>query len=137
RRLITIAGKCREQYETRDLPPILADYPIPVALQMRTSYWPRRPMQFLFGLEGVKVKSYHPPLVAFDSNETMELLLSLPKLKTASAIVRSARLYASAMERIGSQLETSYQLFISAAETLAGAVLEDWEPEIEAKIASR
>jgi hypothetical protein len=41
------------------------------------------------------------------------------------------------MERIESQPESCYQLFISAVETMAGAVLEDWEPDMDGKIASK
>ncbi len=137
RRLITVSGKLREKYDSPHVPAILADYPIPVALQMRVSHWPKRPMHFLYGLDGIKVKSYHPPMVAFDSNQLMQILLTLPKLKMASAVIRSARLYASAMERIEAQPDICYQLFISAAETMADAVLEEWEPDNNVKIASK
>src|SRR5262245_7588922 len=67
RRLVTVSAKVREQYECANVPPILADYPIPVMTTVRMSYWKKRPLEFLYGLEGVKVKSYHPPYVPFDS----------------------------------------------------------------------
>jgi hypothetical protein len=131
RRLVTVSAKLREQYDTKDVTPILADCPIPVVTNMKMSYWTKRP------LEGVKAKGYHPPHVPFDSAEVIHTLLTLPKLKVASAVVRAARLYASAMERIESQPEICYQLFISAAETMAGAVFEEWEPDTEKKIESK
>lgn len=89
------------------------------------------------GRPRISVKSYHPPPQPFDSHEIMQVLLTFPKLKTGEAVVRAARLYASAMERIESQPETCYQQFISAAQAMAGATLEDWEPEREEKIRSR
>jgi hypothetical protein len=137
RRLVTVSAKIREQYECADVPPILADYPIPAVTTMRMSNWNERPLEFLYGLKDVKVKSYHPPHLPFDSAGIMQTLLTLPKLNVASAIVRAARLYATAMERIESQPEACYQLFISAVETMAGAVLEDWEPDSVGKIASK
>ena len=41
------------------------------------------------------------------------------------------------MELIESQAEICYQLFISAVETMAGAVLEGWEPDTKTKLASK
>ncbi len=137
RRLVTVAFQSREQYRTECLPPCLAEFPIPAALRVKLSYWTGRPLSFLYGLDGFRVRSYHPPHVAFDSGRLIRILLALPKLKASSEIVRAARLYASAMERIETQPDTSYQLLISAAETMAGAVLEGWEPCDEDKIASK
>jgi hypothetical protein len=137
RRLVTVSAKVREQYDSSDGSSILTDYPIPAVTTMRMSHWKKRPLEFLYGLEGVKVKSYHPPHLPFDSAEIIQTLLTLPKLKVASAVIRAARLYASAMERIESQPDICYQLLISAAETMAGAVLEDWEPDKGGKIASK
>jgi hypothetical protein len=137
RRLVTVSVKVREQYDATDIPPILADYPIPAALRTKLSYWTQRPFEFLYRKEGVKVKSYHPPIVPFDSAQIIKTLLALPKLSAASAIVRASRLYASAMEQMESQADICYQLFISAAETMAGAVLDGWEPDRESKLASK
>jgi len=137
RRLVTVSAKVREQHHSTHVPPILADYPIPAVTTVKMSYWNKRPLEFLYGFDGVKVKSHHPPHLPFDSDELMQTLPALPKLKVASAVVRAARLYASAMERIESQPEICYQLFISAAETMAGAVLQDWEPDTARKIESK
>ena len=137
RRLITVAGKVREQYSSRHVTPILADYPGPIATTLRSSYWKEHPLDFVSGRTSVYVHSYHPPNVPFGSADIMQTLLALPKLDVAPAIVRAARLYASAMEHIESQVETSYQLLISAVETIAGAALEGWQPDTEAKIASK
>lgn len=137
RRLVTVAVKAREQYHDPRIPPILADCPIAAATTARLSYWARRPMHFLYGLEGVQVQSYHPPPQPFDSGGIIGILLALPKSPIAPAILRAARLYALAMELIESQAETCYQLFISAVETMAGAVLEGWEPDTESKVAAK
>jgi hypothetical protein len=137
RRLITVSAKVREEHVCMGVPPVLADFPIPAVTTMRMSYWKERPLSVRYGLDGVSVKSYHPPPQPFNSSEIMHVLLTLPKLKAAEAIVRAARLYASAMERIESQPETCYQQFISAAETIAGAALEDWVPERDVRVRSR
>jgi hypothetical protein len=73
----------------------------------------------------------------FDSSWLMNLFLALPKLPGASAIVRAARLYASAMEQIESLPEVSYQLFISAVETIAGEALEKWVPDNASMLTSK
>jgi hypothetical protein len=137
RRLITVSTKVREQYHSPHVPPILADYPIPAVTTVRLSHWKERPVDLLYGLEGVNVRCNQPPGVPFDSGSIIQTLLTLPKLKAAAAVVRAARLYASAMERVESQPEMCYQLFISAAETMAGAVLADWEPDREGQVASK
>jgi hypothetical protein len=46
-------------------------------------------------------------------------------------------LYALALNLIESQPEICYQLLISTVETMAGAVLDGWEPNTEATIASK
>ncbi len=137
RRLVTVSLKSREQFDSKQLPPCLADFPIPAALRVKLSYWTERPLSFLYGLEGVQVKSYRPPSVPLDSANLTETLLALPKMRAAPAIIRAARLYASAMEHIETQPDSCYQLLVSAAETMAGAVLEGWEPCDEDKIASK
>jgi hypothetical protein len=134
RRLVTVAGKVREQYECDNVPAMLADFPIPVATMLRRSHWKPRPIKIGYSLDGVTTKSYAPPIRAFDSGMLMNVLLALPKMKTAFAIIRAARLYASAMEQIESQYQVSYQLLISAVEALAGTVLEDWQPDEKEKI---
>ena len=136
RRLVTVSAKVREQYDESQVLKILADCPIPVVTNVNMSYWKERPLGFIYGREGVEVKSYHPPNLPFPS-DLGQTLLALAKLKTGPAIVRASRLYASAMERIESQLETSYQLLISAAETMAGAVIEDFDPGREVKLGSK
>ena len=137
RRLVTVATKVREEYDTTAVPPILANFPVPAVLRMKKSFWKPRPVAVSYSLDGTEYKSYHPPHVAFDSSHAMHVLSLLPKLKEASAIVRAARLYASAMERVESEPDIPYQLLISAVETLAGAVLQGWEPGTDQKIASK
>lgn len=137
RRLVTVSAKVREQYHDSKIPAILADYPIPAVTTVKVSYWTPRPIHFLYSLDGVQARSYHPNPQAFNPIEIGEILLALPQLNVASAVIRAARLYALAMELIESQPEICYQLFISAAETMARVALEGWEPDTEGKIASQ
>lgn len=91
----------------------------------KVSYWTPRPTDLIYGLHGVQVRDYGPPDQPFKSDEIAETLLALPQLKeVAPAVIRAARLYALAMELIESQPDICYQLFISAVETMAGAVLD-------------
>jgi hypothetical protein len=103
---------------------------------VKQSYWEKRPFEFLGGLN-VDKRATRLPYSPFDAGEIVRTLLTLPKLKHTTAVVRAARRYSSGMERSETQPETCYQLFISAAETMAGAALEAWEPETEVKIASK
>ncbi|MBN2022980.1 MAG: hypothetical protein JW809_09310 [Pirellulales bacterium] len=137
RRLVTVAVKVREQHQSPALSPILEDFPVPAATVTRVSYWKPRPMDLLYSLHGVRVRSYHPPPQPFDTTGIITMLLSLPKSPIARAVLRAARLYALAMELIESQVEICYQLFISAVETMAGAVLKDWEPDPQSKISAK
>jgi hypothetical protein len=138
RRLITVSVKMREQYAaSADIPPILADFPIPAVTAVRMSHWKQRPVDFLHGLDGVHVESNQPRIQPFDSSMIMRTLLALPKLTMATAIVRAARLYASAMERVESQPDTSYQFLISAVETVASAALEGWKPSEKEQVDSK
>jgi len=137
RRLVTVSAKVREQHPDSHTTPILTNYPIPVVTTVKQSFWKPRPLSFLYGLNDVKVKSYHPPNLPFEFSEIVSTLLSLPKLQCGQSVIRAARLYAAAMERIESQPETCYQLFISAAETIANEALKDWEPDPGQKVASK
>lgn len=137
RRLITVVAKVRELHDSTEVNPILADLPIAFALHARQGYWPQRPTRILYGPSDVDLKSYHPPPAPFDARQIAQTLRALPRLATAPDVVRAARLYASAMEVIETEHQTSYQLLISAAETMAGAVLKGWEPPSEEKIAAK
>jgi hypothetical protein len=135
RRLVTVSAKVRELHDPSDANPILADFPFPLALHAQQRYWPQRPARLLYGPSGAEVKSYHPPPVAFDARRISQTLRSLPRVAKAQDVVRAARLYALAMEAIETEHQRSYQLLISAAETMAGAVLKGWEPPREERIA--
>jgi hypothetical protein len=110
------------------------DYPIPVVTRTRNSHWAPRPIEFLYGLEGVRFKSYQPPIQPFDAKWVMTALKRLPDLAVAEALVRAARRYALAMELIEEQPEICYQLFISAVETMAQEVELGWKPEAQDKL---
>lgn len=137
RRLTTVAMKTREQYYSPEITPILADFPTAAATAARVRYWAARPVGFVYSLRGVQIRSYHPPPQAFDSTEIRAVLFALPRWRFAPAVLRAARLYALAMELIESQVEMSYQLFVSAVETLASAVLKDWSPDDQGKLVSK
>ncbi|MDX2039570.1 MAG: hypothetical protein SFX72_23225 [Isosphaeraceae bacterium] len=137
RRLVTVATKVREQHVGSSVPAILADFPVPAVTRTSRVYWRPRPIEVSYRYDGVHYRSCHPPNVPFDSSQVMHVLARLPKIKEAAAIIRAARLYASAMERIEDEPDIPYQLLISAVETLAGAALEGWEPDEVRKIASR
>jgi hypothetical protein len=58
-------------------------------------------------------------------------------LEYAESIVASARLYALALELVREQPELAYQLLISSVETIANAVLRDFEPDDDIKVRHR
>jgi hypothetical protein len=53
----------------------------------------------------------------------------LPHLPAAGPIVRACRLYKTALELIEDRPDITYQLLISATETMAGAVLSHYKPD--------
>ena len=141
RRLITVSVRVRQKFLTPDppgpfppSPSILLDYPCPVATITKITHWAVRPIEFCYGPTGVQVKSHQPPIQPFDSCWIMEVLAKLPALPVGEAVIRSARLYALAMELIEQQHEICYQLLISAVETMAREANLKWEPKTEDKL---
>jgi hypothetical protein len=91
RRLLTVSAKIRARHHNAaDIEPLLADYPVPAMTTAKISYWAPRPLNFLYSLSGVQVQSYHPHPQAFDRNEIGKILLALPQLKVAPAVIRAA-----------------------------------------------
>jgi hypothetical protein len=59
RRLVTVATKVREQYDTTTSPSILADFPVPALRRLRMAYWKPRPIVACYGYDGVQYKNYY------------------------------------------------------------------------------
>jgi hypothetical protein len=55
----------------------------------------------------------------------------------AAALLASARLFSSALDLMRFRPEVSFVLLVSSAETMANAVLEEWEPTAAEKTESR
>jgi hypothetical protein len=62
------------------------------------------------------------------------MLTGLPNASYAESIVASARLYALALELIREQPDLSYQLLISAVETIANEALNTLQPDDDEKV---
>jgi hypothetical protein len=102
---------------------------LPLVGQTRNSAWPRHPLGVLTTATGeVKVDDYNPPPLGVDPSELSRALLAVAQAEHAEAFVLATRLYSQAMESLGSDPETSYQLLISAVETLANAALANYKP---------
>jgi hypothetical protein len=132
RRLICVAAKTREQFSelsAAGAPDVLRDLPMPFVFSVSPPHWPSRPATLVFGPRGIDVKFHQPRPVGIDPEALKTLLLALPSSEYAQEFVQSCRLYAAAMEHIGTRPEMAYQFLISAVETLANMVLSDWEPE--------
>jgi len=134
RRLITVSGKCRERYSEPyhmglDFTPLL------VIKAFRRVYWPPLPFSILTSFESQEIRDNNPPPLAVDPARLTSLLLGLPRAEYSDAILASARLYALALELIREQPDLSYQLLISAVETLANGTLRSFQPTDEEKVA--
>src|SRR5208282_526998 len=135
RRLITVAAKSAERLANYPYPEF--DYvPMPLATSMRrVVYWPPHPAQVAISYDGrQEVHDYNPPPKPVDPVSLTELLLALPQLKHGETIVKSARLYALAMELIRERPDIGYQLLISAVETIANETLQGFQPPDDAKV---
>lgn len=136
RRLIMVSVRVRRQFQNPGppgpfppAPAILLDYPSPLVTTIKRTHWVERPIEFLYGLDGVQVKSHQPRARAFDYQWISNVLAKLSILPAAEAIMRAARLYTLAMEIVEQQHEICYQLLISAVETIAGEIDLKWKPE--------
>ncbi len=134
RRLITVSGKCRERYPEPYHTGL--DYtPLPITKVFRRVCWPPLPVSVLTSFQGQEVHDNNPPPLAVDPARLTTMLLGLPGTEHADTMLASARLYALALELIREQPDLSYQLLISAVETLANGTLRSFQPTDEEKVA--
>jgi hypothetical protein len=127
RRLITICAKVRELYPNQ--PEVVRDWPIDFVNSLKAISWKRHPAtSTLFPNGTIQVIDYNPPLKALSPKKLKRLFLALPDLPCAESIIRSARLYALALERIYQDTDIAYQLLISSVETIANAVRQSYTP---------
>jgi hypothetical protein len=133
RRLITVSGKSKERHAIHPYPEF-GYTPLPVVTSMRRIYWPPLPATVLTSLEKQEIHDNNPPPLPVDPTSLTALLTGLPSTQYAESIVASARLYALALELIREQPDLSYQLLISAVETIANEALRSFQPDDDEKV---
>ena len=135
RRLISVVGKVRERRAERDtaLGSYGWDAPVTVLNGAGFAVWRRCPISIITSHQGQRVEFHNVPPTEVDDEALKEVLLKLAVLPAAKPIVRACRLYKTALELIDDRPDITYQLLISATETMAGAVLSDYKPD-EAEI---
>jgi hypothetical protein len=156
RRLICVVGKIRERRLPNDasvepagpqtaaalalatVPDFLGSYgwdtPASVLKLSRFAVWRRRPITIITSYEGQRAEFHDPPPTGVDTSALREVLLKLPDLPGVEEIIHTGRLYKTALELIESRPDITYQLLISAIETMAGEALHDFEPDESAKL---
>ncbi len=139
RRLITVHSHVRTT-PTEPVPSAsgLQDYPQPIASVRPGVTWRRRPLGVLTTADGQQEldDSASAP-VAVDVNWLSSVLAALPSMDAANTIVACARLYSEGMQLIEERPEMAYQMFIAAAETLAGEALKAYSPTDDEKVRAK
>lgn len=139
RRLISPIGKIRERRFREH--PVLgsfgSDMPVPVVSISRVAVWNQRPVSIVTNRDGQQLIEYAPPPVGVNHDALKEFLLKLPDIQGATKIVSASRSYRTALEVIESRPDISYQLLISAVETLASVALPDFKPQESEQLATR
>jgi hypothetical protein len=133
RRLMTVSGKSQEEHADYQYPEF-GHVPFPVATSLRRIYWPPLPATVITSISSQEVHDNNPPPLSVDPQALTALLTALPSSQYAESIVASARLYALALELIRDQPDISYQLLISAVETLANEALNSFQPDDDEKV---
>lgn len=131
RRLVTVSAKIREmhpkQYEGEQ--EVFRDWPIGFVNSLKVNHWDRQPATVVYGPGGVnKIIDYNPKPKPISSRKLQKLFLSLPSSHYAESIVKSARLYTLALERIGQDVDIAYQLLIASIETIANDFYRRYAP---------
>ncbi len=136
RRLITVHSHVRTT-PTEPVPSAsgLQDFPQPIAVVRPGVTWRRRPLGVLTTVDGQREldDSASAP-VAVDVDWLSSRLVALPSMSAAKTIVACARLYSEGMQLIEERPEMAYQMFIAAAETLAGDALKEYSPTDDEKV---
>jgi len=132
RRPIAIASKVRErfavdQYRAAAGTSFASDRPEPLAGSPRlagvaapscgAAGW-RPPLASIGG----------PPPVAVDGEALLVALRAMERSKIGVSLLRAARLYAAAIDLIGTRPEIAYLLLVASAEAMAGEVFRGWRP---------
>jgi hypothetical protein len=132
RRLVTVSGKTKEEHAHYPYHEF-GHLPLPVTA-LRRVYWPSLPATVITSLKSQEIHDNNPPPLAVDPGMFTTMLTGLPKSPYAESIVASARLYALALEMIREQPDLSYQLLISAVETIANEALSGFQPDDDEKV---
>jgi hypothetical protein len=129
RRLISVVGKVRERRAEHDtaLGSYGWDAPVSVLNIAGFAVLRRRPISIITSQEGPRVESHNLTPTGVDDEALKEVLLKLPHLPEVEKIVYACRLYKTALELIESRPDITYQLLISATETMAG-LATDYKP---------
>jgi hypothetical protein len=139
RRLITVLSHVRTT-PTEPVPSAsgLQDFPLPIAGVRPGVTWRRRPLGVLTSHDGKQEldDSASAP-VAVDVNWLSSMLAALPSMSAAKTIVACACLYSEGMQLIEDRPEMAYQMFIAAAETLAGEALKEYSPTDDEKVKAK
>lgn len=135
RRLITVSGKSKEEHARYPYHQF-GHIPLPVTV-LRRVYWPSLPATVITSHDGQEIHDNNPPPLAVDPDRFTALLTGLPTAPYAESIVAAARLYSLALELIREQADLSYQLLISAVETIANEALSAFQPDENEKLAQR
>jgi hypothetical protein len=135
RRLVSVVGKVRERRAERDTAFGSYGWDAPVSVLNIAGFavWRRRPISIITSQEGQRVEFHNPPPTGVDDEALREVLLTLSHLPAVAQIVRACRLYKTALELIEGRPDITYQLLVSATETMAGVALPDYKPD-EAEI---
>jgi len=130
---MTVSGKSQEEHADYRYPEF-GHVPFPVAISLRRIYWPPLPATVITSISSEEVHDNNPPPLSVDPQALTALLTALPSSQYAESIVASARLYALALELIRDQPHISYQVLISAVETLANEALNSFQPDDDEKV---
>jgi hypothetical protein len=86
-------------------------------------------MGVVTGAQGViSIDDYNPPPLGVDSKRLSKQLSAIAKVPHREAFVLSSRLYAQALQLLGTAPQIAYQLLISAIETMANCALSTYKP---------
>jgi hypothetical protein len=83
----------------------------------------------------ISIDDYNPPPLAVDPQRLADDLRAAATVPHGEAFILAARLYAQALQLIGTVPEIAYQLLISAVETIANRALAKYQPTRDEMIA--
>jgi hypothetical protein len=101
---------------------------------MARVFWRPHPGVLVTSRDGQEYRDYNPPDKALDSRFLANMLVGLPHNEHSGSIVGACRLYALGMELLHDRPDIAYPTLISSVETLANAVLNDFQPDEAAKV---